>query len=56
MIILNLIFDMLSNDEKGQGLIEYVLLIAFIAMIAYAGFLVFGSSISNAYQEIIDNL
>ncbi len=56
MIYFKILVDIMNNDEKGQSLIEYVILIAFIAMVAYAGFLLFGPALSNTYQEVIDSL
>ncbi len=56
ILFLKFLVDIMNNDEKGQSLIEYVILIAFIAMVAYAGFLLFGPALSNTYQEVIDSL
>lgn len=44
------------KDEKGQGMVEYALIIGFvaIAVIVVLGFL--GTSISDKFQEIINAL
>ena len=44
------------NDEKGQDLIEYTLLMAFVALASAALFLGAGSSISGIWQNTADKL
>lgn len=38
---------MMSMNEKGQGLVEYGLIIALVAILAIAGLVIFGGQISN---------
>jgi pilus assembly protein Flp/PilA len=38
--------------ERGQGLVEYALLILLIAIVAIATFLVLGPAIGNAFTKI----
>ena len=44
------------EKEKGQGLVEYALLLIFIAMIVLLILMVLGVSLSDYYQYIIDEL
>ena len=37
------------NDESGQDLVEYALLVAFIALAGVAGFNLIGSVLGGAY-------
>lgn len=49
---LNKLFDKLKKSEKGQGMVEYALIIAFVAGIAI--FVLngrLGSTISNAFDS-----
>jgi pilus assembly protein Flp/PilA len=43
-------------DESGQGLVEYVLIIALVAIGLIAIMLVFRNSIGNIFQAIADTL
>lgn len=38
--------------RKGQGIIEYVLLVALIALVLIASITLFGDSIGNAFNSI----
>lgn len=42
----------LHRDESGQGLVEYVLIIALIAFAAVAGMSTLASSINSAFTQI----
>ena len=44
------------NNEKGQGLAEYALILALIAIIAIAALILLGTAISNILQQIGDCL
>ena len=35
------------NDESGQGLVEYSLVIALVALVAVAGMTIFGKRVNN---------
>ncbi|MGK0469010.1 Flp family type IVb pilin [Clostridium sp.] len=40
------------KEEKGQGMVEYALLVALIAVVVIAGLLVLGPIISDKFEEI----
>ena len=45
--------------EHGQGVVEYVLLVAFIAIVLIAAFMMLSGSVENSYNvttEVHDNL
>jgi len=42
----------LDKDEAGQGLIEYVLIIALVAFAATAGMHTLASSINSAFSQV----
>lgn len=42
----------LHRDESGQGLVEYVLLIALVAFAATAGMSSLASSINSAFTQV----
>lgn len=43
-------------DETGQGLIDYALIIAFIAIAAVGSVIVFGNSVLNLYEYAINEI
>ena len=51
MNLLN-IFVRLHEEEAGQGLVEYVLLIALVAFAATAGMGSLASSINSAFSQV----
>ena len=46
------IWARLHRDESGQGLIEYVLLVALIAFAATAGMTSLATSINSAFMQV----
>lgn len=44
------------NNEEGQGMVEYALLIALIAIVVMAVLLFLGPAIVVRFQEVIDAL
>ncbi len=44
------------NNEEGQGMVEYALLIALIAIVVMAVLLFLGPAIAVRFQEVIDAL
>jgi pilus assembly protein Flp/PilA len=40
--------------EEGQGLVEYALIILFIAIVVVAVLLVFGPAIGNLYSIVVN--
>ena len=45
-------FTSLHREESGQGLVEYVLLIALVAFAATAGMTSLASSINSAFTKV----
>jgi Flp pilus assembly pilin Flp len=41
----------LAHDERGASLIEYVLLIGVVALLAVAGFRIFGASLTAKISQ-----
>ena len=41
---------------RGQGLVEYALILIFVAVVLIALLTILGPGITNVYQNIIDNL
>ena len=39
--------------EEGQGLVEYALIILFIAIVIVAVLLIFGPAIGNLYSQVV---
>lgn len=44
------------KEEKGQGMVEYALIIGFVAIVVIAVLILLGPAISAKFQEIIDAL
>jgi Flp pilus assembly pilin Flp len=42
------------GNEEGQGMVEYVLIIGFVALVLIAVVTVFGTTIQAKFQELID--
>lgn len=47
---------LISNKEKGQGLVEYALILVLVAMVVIAVLTLLGPQIGNAFSQIIGNL
>ena len=45
-----------SSEESGQGLVEYGLIIALIAVVLIASLTSLGTSIQGKFKEVIDAL
>lgn len=52
--MLNMILNQLKNEE-GQGMAEYGLIIAFVALIVVVGITVFGNQLSTFFTELANN-
>lgn len=50
------LWNLLWNDESGQDLAEYALLIALIALVVIAAVTLLGTQIQSVFQEIADAL
>jgi pilus assembly protein Flp/PilA len=46
----------LRTEDRGQTLVEYGLLLAFIAIVVIAALLVLGPTISSMFQSVNDQL
>lgn len=44
------------NEEKGQGMIEYALIIGLVAVVVIAVLVLLGPAISAKFQEIVNAL
>lgn len=49
-------FAGLRNNEEGQGMVEYALLIGLIAVVVILVLTNLGGAIAAKFQEIVDNL
>ena len=45
-----------GNQEKGQTLIEYALIIVLIAIVVVVVLLLLGPQIADVFQQIVDSL
>ena len=45
-----------SLKEKGQGMVEYALILVFVAMVVIAALTILGPIISNTYNSINSKL
>jgi len=43
------------KKERGQGMVEYALIILLIAIVVIAGLTIFGPTLSNTYSDIVNN-
>ena len=46
----------LKNEESGQGMVEYALIIALVALVAIVGLAILGPKISNMFTNIGNKL
>jgi pilus assembly protein Flp/PilA len=44
------------KDEEGQGMVEYGLIIALVAVVAIAGLILLGPKIKELFESIAGNL
>ncbi len=47
---------LLLRDERGQGLVEYALIIAMIAIVCIAALRILGGTSSNKYNSITSSI
>ncbi|MDA8219585.1 MAG: Flp family type IVb pilin [Dehalococcoidales bacterium] len=45
-----------ANDEKGQGLVEYALLLVLVAVALLVAVLALGNGLSSTYSDIVSNI
>ena len=55
-VISNLLASLRRDDEEGQTLVEYGLLLALIAIVVIAALVVLGPIVSGIFDEIGDSL
>lgn len=48
--------EFLSQMEKGQGLVEYALIIVFVAVIVIVMLLILGPAVGNMFSTIVNSL
>ena len=56
MVISNLLGYLRRDDEEGQTLVEYGLLLALIAIVVIAALVVLGPIVSGIFTEVGDSL
>jgi pilus assembly protein Flp/PilA len=56
MQLLPALINLFQSDEEGQGLAEYALILALIAIVAIGALLLLGPAISNILLNIESNL
>lgn len=49
-------FDTMTGRERGQAMIEYVLIFLLLIFVIFGGLLVFGPQLASIYQNISNNL
>ena len=49
-------FKALFMNKKGQGMVEYGLIIALVAVVAIAGLLLLGPQLSTLFSNITDSI
>jgi Flp pilus assembly pilin Flp len=52
----NKLLERTRDDEEGQGLAEYALILAFIAVVAIAALVFLGSDISSLLSKVATSL
>jgi pilus assembly protein Flp/PilA len=45
-------FSLMLTNNKGQGLVEYALILVLIAIVVFAGLQLFGIKLNNTYETI----
>jgi pilus assembly protein Flp/PilA len=56
MLIGNLVSLLHRDDEEGQTLVEYGLLLALIAIVVIAALIILGPIVSGIFEEVGDTL
>jgi pilus assembly protein Flp/PilA len=47
---------LLSNHERGQGLVEYALILVLVAIVVFAALMILGPVIGNTFSTINNSL
>ena len=45
-----------AQGKKGQGMVEYALILVLVAMVIFIAVSIFGSGVGNLYQTIISSI
>ena len=53
--MLNFFRELFTNDEDGQGMVEYGLIVGLIAIIVIAVFVALGPQINNMFTNVVDS-
>ena len=53
---INSILSLITKDEKGQGMVEYALLVGLIAVVVIGVLVLLGPAIAAKFQDIINAL
>ena len=54
--LMNRLVSKLGNDESGQGLVEYALILVLIAIVVIAALTFLGSQVSTVFSNIANSL
>jgi pilus assembly protein Flp/PilA len=47
---------MCGDKAKGQGLVEYAMIMVFVAMVVMALLLLFGGNVGNIFSNIVSSI
>lgn len=50
--VLPYVLQYADSDEEGQGLVEYALIIVFVALVAIAGLTLLGGNINTMFNSL----
>ena len=42
--------------KKGQGMVEYALILVLVALVIFVAISIFGSGVGNLYQTIVNSI
>ena len=49
-------FDWLGIDERGQGMVEYGLILALVSVVAIVALLILGPKVAGIFTDVSDQL
>lgn len=52
MLNLFRMFTLMKNNKKGQGMVEYGLIIGLVAVVVIAGLMLLGPTLSELFKDI----
>lgn len=50
------LMNWMKNEESGQGMVEYALIIALVAVVVIAGLMILGPMIKNLFIKVGNNV